>query len=369
MRRDLAWIGAMNSRNARKDRPVESRPRVVLLTNRVTELYGSGVAGDRFLASWRGLRDMMLRRVGWQFTLKNHPYCDYHRLYQTIGAGVENLAIRTDSAREVLQEADVAVLVNCPSTVAVEAVGGCVPLVHLKDAYWRGERFASPIEKGLCIVVKSVAQLEVELSRLVSDTEYRQAVLARQREALKELLCAVGAEAAGRLDQFVRSVMAKTSTGVPDPLGRTLVELLLSDIELDWHEESKLVNTLAMYCRNPESVRESCAGLILAYPEGLKDGIWEAASERYRLAKSPWFGGCLFCYLFWKLPRELRISFGLFRWRLADVLANAALDRGIAYLPAVAIARLLTIRQSLSSLWKRIHPEFRSQNEERTIAS
>jgi hypothetical protein len=195
-------------------------PTIVLFTSNVATLRTPLGTSTRLAASW----DELLRFIAtsrWSFRIKPHPVYDHHELYDDKRFRAPNIALlggggregRRYSAREALEAASVAVLVNCPSTVGVDAIAMGVPVVFLKDVLW--DSVKSPLEDGAAIVVSTVRDLELELTRILADDRYREEIVARQRQALQKILHWTGVEAVESMRMVVHSV-ARTANSTQE---------------------------------------------------------------------------------------------------------------------------------------------------------
>jgi hypothetical protein len=329
-------VGCMRSELAEtleRSQPGASRPartmpssRVVFFTSKRAQMWGTSVDTSRYLETWLGLARLGARRREWDFIIKPHPRYDndrfYERLIAHVPGGMRLLACR---AREALADAGVAVLMNTPSTVGIEAVAMGVPLVYLRDSLLDGARGHSPLEDGGAVVVRSVSDLEAELERLSCDAPYRASVCERARTWLSSVLQATG-EAA------VRNMLEATETIAGDmkrkPVRATWERAALEMVRFG--EVSRPGSTKGSKARtylerllartqedNAETSR--CAEWLRAGPARVLDAIANAEE-----------GGTILARLsrLWRtyraVVRPLRPPFGIFRQCVGNALAFEA---------------------------------------------
>lgn len=288
------------------------RPRIVLLTSKFTSSRSITGPIDAFERSWKGLLAMIEKRSDWDFVLKPHPAYDHHALYASSVFQLPNLEVVSGTANQgrgraqkILETAAVTVLVNCPTTTAIDAVGLGVPVLYLKDASWPGS--ASPLEGGLAKCVDSPEQLETEIERLLSDASYRGAFLLSSGSALSRLVVAAGQSAVDRALSAIEAIRAPGAKAkARSNFGADLLELMISDIG---SPGSFLRWTLQFRARWVDANEGSLQmrELGLAGPAELKLWLWRLVIERCRRTSSTARAFVFFSIAALLLPVPLRL--------------------------------------------------------------
>ena len=224
MRRDFA--------SCKGDVPVSSssgrRPRIVFMTSVTSvgeRMYAWAKPGD-VRRTWQKLLPWLITRQGWDVVVKAHPRYDHYAFYEKLLAGSgAGSCLSLARAEEVLPGADVAVLMNVPSTVVVHAIQADVPVIYLRDSVFG--KYTSPVELGGAVVCSTAGEFEAEVERLMTDKLYRAAICGRQKEFLKRALAATGAESATRMLRLVENVAGQSSAAKSElSPARWIVDLL-----------------------------------------------------------------------------------------------------------------------------------------------
>lgn len=263
------------------------RPRIVFFTSKFATSRSVTGSIDKFERSWAELLELVARRSDWDFVLKPHPSYDHHMLYGSKPFIHQNLAIigrQAKSAQEVLATADVAILINCASTTAIDAVGLGVPVLYLKDASWPGEK--SPIDDGLAKCVGSVADLEVEIARLVSDRDYRAEVIHVNNASLSGLITAAGRSAVDRAVSAIESVRTpRPAHAHVSALGAIIIHMLAGAMSRPDHFARWAAMWRSQLVAQGEGVQES---LILGFrgAHELRAWVWTVVIERCQRTSS-----------------------------------------------------------------------------------
>ena len=203
---------------------VASLRRIVWLTTKVADVSEPLADMVRHMKTWEKLLAWARRNPDWQFEIKAHPRYDYVEWYRDLITvrGLTNVRIVTQNAREVLQGADAAVLVNYPSTVAMDACAMHVPLFYLKEANYS---WATGLLEGKGIaVVESVERLESECTRLFSNSEMAATMIEQQKQFMARALIAQGEHAVRNMRKAVDD--CASTPGVPEPVAAWMLRLM-----------------------------------------------------------------------------------------------------------------------------------------------
>ena len=227
-RRDLAplrdtEIAARTEKSGNK--PV-SNPCVVLLTSRVTDLLDAAASSSQHYDDWVELVSYIARHPDWDFVIKPHPRYDYVLLYEEIiNRAPGNVRMFKGSAAEILSVADVALEVNTPSSVAIEASAASVPVVYLKSALYCN--LPNALEDGGVVLVETVTEMEKTVARLLTDDIYRAEVLKTQADFMRRAVVASGSEAVRRMFAYMEDVIGSSKQEAADPAARWLIDALM----------------------------------------------------------------------------------------------------------------------------------------------
>ena len=173
-------------------------PSIVLLTAKATDVYAAVDSPSRNMASWEEWGEVFRRRTAWHFTVKPHPRYDYHRFYRLKACSwPSNVSLQETRLDSVLEKADVVVLMNNPSTAAVDAISKGLPVIYFRGAVHEGQM--SMLEQGGVITVGSVAAAEKEIDHLLQDAKYRTEIVHRQGAFLRKAVVATGPAAVEKL--------------------------------------------------------------------------------------------------------------------------------------------------------------------------
>jgi len=206
LRSNVTPLHETNKDNHKKE---NARKRIIFFTELTPHiLITEDCFPDICRDSWRSIIEMCKQHPEWDFIIKPHPRRDYFKLYNSERfKDVKNLCIVMGSAGNALSGADIAVLVNCPSSVALFAMTADIPVVYLKEAIFPWLR--AVVENGGAIPVENTTQLEGKIKRLLSDEDYRGHVLKSQREFLNRAVCATGEDAVDRMLEFIDEIVGQ----------------------------------------------------------------------------------------------------------------------------------------------------------------
>lgn len=174
------------------------RQKVVLLTTRVADMACPLASVTRHRATWEALLALCRGHPEWDFVIKPHPRYDYREVYEDWcrSGRQSNLSVAVGPARHVLEGAAAAVLVNYPSSVAVDACALRIPLVYLKPATYS---WAPALLEGTGVIVADdVPALDRALSDLIQDAAARETCLEKQDDFLRRAVVGVGSVAVAK---------------------------------------------------------------------------------------------------------------------------------------------------------------------------
>lgn len=310
------------------------RPRIVLFTSKFATSRTVTGTISAFERSWSNLLTLIERRSDWDFVLKPHPGYDHYALYNTSRYLLPNLQVinnGTDladvSAQDVLIAADVAILVNCASTTAVDAVGLGIPVLYLNDASWAGQK--SPIEGVLVSNIVSFSNLEVEINRLLSDATHHAQTIQSSNLALSKIVVAANHGAVRRVKSAIETLRKPiASVKQESTFGSYIVELLVTSIIrpdnfLRWSRRTRAYVT--------ENAGLEAQLLMLTLPSlpELKPWIWTIVISRCQRTKTTLRASVFFAVAYAYLPtvwhirvREIPSYWHLFRSRRSKSLVK-----------------------------------------------
>jgi hypothetical protein len=166
-----------------------ARPLVLALTATVTKGLAAMARPAAHRACWRDLAELARRRPDLTFAIKPHPSYDHFELYRRVArAGPANLVFLADAPlAAAVAAADATVLVNYATTAALEGLLAGVPALFLQSGLYPQDA-DDPLAAGGAVVVRSVAELEAVMDRLLGDPHVRGAALAAGAVAAQRML-------------------------------------------------------------------------------------------------------------------------------------------------------------------------------------
>jgi hypothetical protein len=224
MRRDLAYIGTVVSQD---NTPApRTPPTVVFFTQRVGDDAVAWAHPSRHAALWTRLLAFVRARPDLRFVIKGHPRYDYWDLYEGPEfRSLPNLSISRDPARSLLVDAGLAVLVNSPSTVSLEAMAVNVPVLYLKDDDPVGRD--ALIEQDGVEVVTGADGMGPAIDRLLGDPALRHACIDRQQAFLRRAFIYTGPDSVEAVDQVVGQTRdGATRSDAVDTCAQALTEFI-----------------------------------------------------------------------------------------------------------------------------------------------
>ncbi|MCZ7590766.1 MAG: hypothetical protein M5U15_00845 [Kiritimatiellae bacterium] len=195
MRRDHADLLKMNQLRRASQIVPKSRPKIVLLTAQLGNMAMPIAKVSSHKRTLEGIVEWCEACPDWDFVIKPHPRYDYYEIYETLCQQnrISNLTIERRNARETLQDATIAVLLNVPSTIVLDCCAMRVPVWFLNETGFAS--FPALFEDRGVAVVSDVDTLKGEVARVLSNTLLREQMLHRQDEFLRRMIVAVGPEA------------------------------------------------------------------------------------------------------------------------------------------------------------------------------
>jgi len=297
---------------------------VVFLTSNGTSLAEYNISLDLLLRSWEELLSCVRQHPEWKFIIKPHPSCDYPALYEQDQFLLENLQIFSGKqgkggAIDLLRSGcTAAVLVNCPSTVVVDAVAAGVPVLYLKSAVW--EESGSPIENTVCKVVHSVSELDHELKRISEDSGYRAELVDQQLSALPNLLCAVGPSAVNRARRAIEELQLPTPPTHGNKLGRMLVELAVFGPTMSRSELLRWISSLRSLAHSGDAIGSDSSELGFTDPTALRQWLWRILLASCKRSHQPAKRLARGVVLYLAMPPVFRLPLSAFRRDLKQLV-------------------------------------------------
>jgi len=131
------------------------------------------VSANDYRNAWREISRLAIRNEKWRFTIRTHPAYDDLEYYKDVIASSQEQISLSKAGTAILAAAncDVAVTVNYSTTAAIDVISYGKPVVFLANAICDMEGTAKLLEKLGGIVVWSTAELEEELSLLLTSRE------------------------------------------------------------------------------------------------------------------------------------------------------------------------------------------------------
>ncbi len=177
-----------------------SKPKVLFLTS----LAQKGMAAPpvnlkTHRQTWRALAKIARKRHNEIFIIKPHPRHDYLDFYRELCSDVAPGHLRLAEGvalLDILPIVDVAVLVNAPTTAAIEAMRHGKPVVYLRNAIHDGiEGYSTPLDEGGTVRVNRIEDFEQTLAQLLDDPGTYQSAVEAGRQFLSDFLYATDGEA------------------------------------------------------------------------------------------------------------------------------------------------------------------------------
>jgi hypothetical protein len=199
---------------------------VVFFTQRVGDDAVAWAHPSRHAALWTRLLAFVRARPDLRFVIKGHPRYDYWDLYEGPEfRSLPNLSISRDPARSLLVDAGLAVLVNSPSTVSLEAMAVNVPVLYLKDDDPVGRD--ALIEQDGVEVVTGADGMGPAIDRLLGDPALRHACIDRQQAFLRRAFIYTGPDSVEAVDQVVGQTRdGATRSDAVDTCAQALTEFI-----------------------------------------------------------------------------------------------------------------------------------------------
>ena len=189
------------------------RSKSVLL---MTCLSGYGLVGPlanltKLRNDWQYLSELIERRQDLHFVIKPHPRYDHYHFYRNLCAKLpSNIELREGvSLSEVFPDASVAVMVNYPSTAALEAMLTGVPLVYLRSAIYKAPGLRSALDDGGVICVDCVEDLEAVLDELISNPARRAETLEKSQTLIAQFAPYAGEASLRRILDLIEQLTSR----------------------------------------------------------------------------------------------------------------------------------------------------------------
>jgi len=178
---------------------MSQRPRVVILTGRITHLYAAAADVNAHWQMWDAVLALIHRHPEWDFVIKPHPRYDHVPVYESPKfKAAANLTIFKGAIADILPGTSVAIAFNNMTTGCLEPMARDIPLIAIENAIRTNDR--DQLEEG-AIAVSSIDQLESALSQMLLDSDARRERIARGKKFLHRVVHASGDNA---VDNYIR---------------------------------------------------------------------------------------------------------------------------------------------------------------------
>lgn len=175
---------------------VEEKVNLLIITSKMVRgaLCEWWVDARTYVESWKELTECIKRNASWHAYIKKHPRYDHNEFYVWITGGHDRIQVlQEDTAPPV----HAAVLMQTPSTAAIDLMQAGIPVIYLRHA--RSEGLVSPLESNLLTVCDCVEDMEAAIQNVTQNKSAREAVINNQRRFLQRALSADGKDAAARV--------------------------------------------------------------------------------------------------------------------------------------------------------------------------
>lgn len=200
----------------------------------MTSLSGLGVTAPvanltQLRDDWQHLSELIERRQDLHFIIKPHPRYDYYDFYRNLCANLpSNVELREGvSLSEVFPDVSVAVMVNYPSTAALEAMLAGVPLVYLRSAMYKAAGLRSALDAGNVICVDHVEDLETVLDELIGNPARRAEALENSQAFVAQFAPYVGETALARMLDVIDQLTSQEKQQQARPIPNRATDILL----------------------------------------------------------------------------------------------------------------------------------------------
>lgn len=280
---------------------------VLLVTTQVnSELSVVGTNLQRHLMAWQSLEAFAEDHPDISLVIKPHPVYDHPTFYEHLGAKPVSKIHMLDRAMDLLwllNVCDAVILVNSPSTAAIEAMLRSKPVIYLRNARYPISGYQTPLDdQSTVLTIDSLEDLDALLCQVLSDNRLRKAAISKGHRLLNDFFSCLSGEAlnetAGlileRLTEptsesddsmiSVRASLAKTVNQFLDNKGRSLLQANLTAIvtaipELHHYKEQMAWWTCGWVLAS--SSRPSSPGVFAAL-----ESIWTSFPASYRPKRS-----------------------------------------------------------------------------------
>lgn len=136
---------------------------------------------------WDQLEGIAKRRPDYCFVIKPHPRYDYHHFYRSaVKNRWQHLKLLEDkSLDDILPVIDLAIIINTPTTAALEALVYNVPLLYLREGHIEIDAVQTHIDKGPW-VINNLIELERSIDRVFTQDDFRQEIMKKGTELVKD---------------------------------------------------------------------------------------------------------------------------------------------------------------------------------------
>lgn len=184
------------------------KPLIVFATAQInTGLVGASASPRKHREAIRDIISLVASRPDLQFLIKPHPGYDYFELYRRLlNNQLPNLGLVEGgifTLNEVLDAADICVMVNYCTTAALEAMLQKVPVIYFENAVYPTDDCQDTLPPDSIRRVHTVAELGDQIDSLLADPQEKAHALADADNLIKTLLDVAEGPASSRLYDFL----------------------------------------------------------------------------------------------------------------------------------------------------------------------
>ena len=201
------------------------RPRVVILTGRITHLYTAAADVNAHWDMWSAVLALIGRHPEWDFVIKPHPRYDHLPVYESpTFIAVPNLSVFKGSIADALPGTSVAIAFNNMTTACLEPMARGIPLIAIENAIRPNER--GQLEEG-AMAVTSIEALESALTQMLTESDAREKQRILGRQFLHRVVVASGDTTVKNYIHLIDHMLDHVPERSPCPGSAWLLRLLM----------------------------------------------------------------------------------------------------------------------------------------------
>lgn len=161
---------------------------VLILTSAInTDLSAINADAKKHLSAWKAFLRFVNQKKNLQFVIRSHPNYDNFSIYEYVKRlHIDNLSFDTKSQlQDTLSTVDICIMFNCLTTAALDAMILQKPVVFFNDAIFDFFEFGDVYPQNFCLRIYDFKSLEIELEKILEDTDYRAQLISNQNQFLK----------------------------------------------------------------------------------------------------------------------------------------------------------------------------------------